>query len=184
MGLFQKLFGGSAGGQQPQRSSGGASQPRSIHGAVEEGDLAGVQSALSSGRASVSSRDSMQRTPLHRAARGGQTATIQFLLDKGADIKAGDEYKWTPLHMAAESDKAEAVKLLIDRGAEVDARDSDLRTALHRAAEHNSVNAIKVLLEKAPATLIPAGDDTGKTAKAVAIAMGHKEAVQIIEQYE
>ena len=70
------------------------------------------------------------------------------------------------------------------RGADIDARDTDLRTALHRAAEHNSVDAIKVLLEKAPATLFPAGDDTRKTAKAVAITVGHKEAVQMIEQYE
>jgi ankyrin repeat protein len=111
-------------------------------------------------------------------------AVIQFLLDKGADIKARDEYKWTPLHMAAESNKADAVKLLIDRGAVIDARDGDWRTALHRAAEHNSVNAIKVLLKIAPETLIPAGDNCGETAKAVAISMGHKEAVQMIEHYE
>lgn len=155
-----------------------------IHACAEDGDAWNVERLVASDKSLISNRDSMQRTPLHRAARGGQTAIIQTLLDKGASIMARDEYQWTPLHMAAESDKAEAVRLLIDRGAEVNARDSDLRTALHRAAEHNSVNAIKVLLEKAPATLIPAGDDTGKTAKAVAIAMGHKEAVQMIEQYE
>jgi len=188
MSWWQKLFGGTSSGQgsqsQRQQTKQQALRSGNIHVSSEDGDLVAVQRILSAGRQSLSSRDSMQRTPLHRAARGGQVQVMQFLLEKGADINARDEYEWTPLHMAAEANKPEAVKFLIDRKADLSARDSDLRTALHRAAEHNSVDAIKVLLEAAPATLIPAGDSTGMTAKAVAKAMGYQQAIAMIEKYE
>ena len=191
MGWLQKLFGGSStrstrkvSRPDTARDTRQASQTSNIHVCAQDGDLSTVQRIVSAGKQSVSSRDSMQRTPLHRAARGGQVAVIHFLLEKGADINARDEYKWTPLHMAAESNKAEAVKSLIDRGADIRARDSDARTALHRAAEHNSGDAITVLLEAASATLVPIKDDIGRTAKDVAKAMNHDEAVHIIEKYE
>jgi hypothetical protein len=155
-----------------------------IHVCAEDGDSGKVERLLASDKSLISSRDSMGRTPLHRAARGGHVGIIQLLLEYGADIEAKDEYAWTSFHMAAESNKPEAVAILIGQGADLGARDSDLRTPLHRAAEHNSVDAMRVLLDTAAGSLIPAVDNIRRTAKDVAEAMDQREAIAMIEEYE
>jgi ankyrin repeat protein len=62
------------------------------------------------------------------AAGGGSTATVQVLLDRGADPDCG------ALHAAAAAGSAPVVQLLLQAGADVDGRDRDTgRTPLHSA---------------------------------------------------
>jgi ankyrin repeat protein len=58
---------------------------------------------------------------LHRAARDGDIALAQELLEKGADLNAPDHACYTPLMYALESAAApvEMVRLLLDRGGTV-----------------------------------------------------------------
>lgn len=149
-----------------------------------DGDIHNVRRLLEKNVNMVRSLDYMKRSPLHRAASGGKVEIAKILLDSGANVNAKDEYHWTPLSLAAESNKPEMIKFLLAHGADISARDSDLRTALHRAAEHNSVAAITILLETASATLIPAKDDLGSTAKGIAERMGYGEVFEAIERYE
>jgi ankyrin repeat protein len=62
------------------------------------------------------------------AAAGGSVATVQMLLDRGADPDGG------ALHAAAAAGAAPVVELLLQAGADVDRRDRDTgRTPLHTA---------------------------------------------------
>jgi len=56
-------------------------------------------------------------TPLHAAARRGQTETIDWLLQRGADVNARNQNGQTPLAVAVQWNREEAVRLLRKHGA-------------------------------------------------------------------
>jgi hemoglobin len=64
------------------------------------------------------------QTPLHMAARRGNIAIAQALLDAGADLEARDTKGETPLRRAVNCGHPEFVSLLLARGADVNTRDS------------------------------------------------------------
>ena len=86
-------------------------------------------------------------TPLHWAAGHGTVATIQVLLEAGADV-AVQTHAWlrTPLHVAAAGGTPANTQVLIDAGANTKARDSLGKTPLHDAVYYNMLENIPVLL--------------------------------------
>ena len=87
-------------------------------------------------------------TPLHEAAKVGDTARIAELVAQGADLNAGDEKRWTPLHHAAGTDNLKIIRTLIELGADPNARSKAGLTPLHRAAGRNrDPEAITALIE-------------------------------------
>ncbi len=88
-------------------------------------------------------------TPLTWAASYGFTATVQKLLDSGADIERGDtEFGETPLMWAAEFAQDATAKCLLERGAQVNAKDTILgRTSLMWAARRGHVATMQLLLD-------------------------------------
>ena len=69
--------------------------------------------------AAVKSRDNSGKTPLFTSATLGDLASIELLLDNGAEVNIESEGGGTPLHEAVYAGKVAAVKLLLDRGAAV-----------------------------------------------------------------
>ena len=66
----------------------------------------------------VDQTDKSKHTPLHYAARYGETSNIVFLISRGADVnmeKAGGGE--TPLHLACMQENVDTVRALLDRGA-------------------------------------------------------------------
>ena len=61
---------------------------------------------------------------LWAAARTGDLATVEALLQSGLDIDVATEYGSTALAFAADQGHLEIVQLLLQRGAEVDSRDT------------------------------------------------------------
>ncbi len=103
----------------------------------------GSSSDPAAGRADSSSLD----RDLLNAAFNGDTAKIQDLLDKGANIEARSRDGSTALIAAAGNGKAEAVKLLLDKCASIEARDNDGETALFSAARYAKPEVVKLLLD-------------------------------------
>ena len=87
-------------------------------------------------------------TPLHYAARSGQSECVSLLLQSKASVLAKTSGGATPLMRAAFTGHASVISTLLRAGAAVDAQDTDGDTALHKAAKQQHTAAFGVL-EKA-----------------------------------
>ena len=86
---------------------------------------------------------------LWEAARKGDAAAAQALLDKGADVNAKFRYGTTALFKAAERGHTEVVKLLLARGADPSVKDTFYgATAMTWALDNKHVEVVRALLEK------------------------------------
>ena len=95
----------------------------------------------------MAARDEDGMTPLHEAAKVGDTARIAELVGQGADLNAGDEKRRTPLHHAAGTDNLKIIRTLVELGADPNARDGKDYTPLHHAAASRHPETITTLVE-------------------------------------
>ena len=101
--------------------------------------------------ASVDAQNNYGVTPLGLASRNGSAATIEQLVEAGADpndprqaVNAGE----TPLMLAARSGQVDAVTLLLNVGAEVDAQETwNGQSSLMWAAAEGHVPVVETLIE-------------------------------------
>ena len=84
-------------------------------------------------------------TLLHMAIRREETAMVEFLLEKGADIDRIDGVGWTPLMEAIMDDKPSLVKLLVDRGADMSIANARGATAPMLAQKFGRANMYEYL---------------------------------------
>ena len=117
-----------------------------------------VERCLAAG-AKIDARYSHGTTPLHLAASGGRTATMNALIAAGAKVDARNKSGATPLHLAAAPshlptplpeavllNKKDTVNALIAVGAKVDARTDSGATPLHAAAGSGIAGLVNGLL--------------------------------------
>ena len=70
-----------------------------IHKACKEGDIERVEQLLNEDPSLVHLKDSTEfKTPLFYACGHFQTAVVQLLLERGANVNEETPEKWTPLH--------------------------------------------------------------------------------------
>lgn len=118
---------------------------------------------------------------LMAAARGGDTASLQKLLDSGVDANATDSHGFNALVPAIRSGNAEAVRLLLERGANPNIRSRVVGlTPLMAAAAHGDLLAIEALLARG--AQLNARADDGSTALGFAEMKGRHEAVRYLER--
>ncbi|MBN1938147.1 MAG: ankyrin repeat domain-containing protein, partial [Candidatus Aminicenantes bacterium] len=105
-------------GAPPRRAPAPVSM--NIFQAAQAGNLERVKALVEGDPALADSRNPGGRTPLIIAVAGRQTAVVEYLLSKGADINAADSFQTTPLLMAcAAGAPVEIVRLLVEKGADV-----------------------------------------------------------------
>ncbi len=73
---------------------------------------------------------------LFEAARTGDTARLQILVSKGADVNAINEAHRTALHEAAQNGQVEAIRLLIKAGADPGILDDKSRSPMAFAMDY------------------------------------------------
>jgi ankyrin repeat protein len=81
------------------------------------------------------------------AAAEGDAATVQKLLDGGANVDAHARDDWTPLTSAAREGKLDVVKLLLKRGANVNAKEGGGHTAVFWAKKYQHHDVEQALID-------------------------------------
>ena len=110
--------------------------------AVEAGNSEAVQVFMSSAdcQTFINTPNKQGECPVHYAARSGDKATMETLLDSGANINSKNANNQTALYLAAagetennlvddpdNNENLEVVQLLIDRGADIDYWDIEVK---------------------------------------------------------
>ena len=117
--------------------------------------------------------------PILTAAEAGDTAQVEALLNKGANIEAKNGTGMTPLMRAAEFGRIETVKVLLARGANISASDDSGCTALRVAASpEGHAETVAFLLKSGAKPNVT--DNEGRTALLWASAYGNAETVQTL----
>ncbi len=115
--------------------------------AARSGGAKAVGQLIAASPELVNAHDQAGATPLHHAAGFGNLATMNLLLEHGADVNAGNKRKSTPLLWSLHDEVK--VRLLLDHGANIAARTIDGRTPVYQAASMaNAVAVLRLLLDK------------------------------------
>jgi len=118
-----------------------------LHWAAERGDVELTEMLLFADANPGARTRNGHYTPLHLAARAGQTGTVTLLVEDGAALDAGSRHGATALHFAAGSGIVSTVEALLAGGAEVDARERAYdQTPLMWAAAEDHVAVVERLL--------------------------------------
>lgn len=114
---------------------------------------------------------------LHLSAFGGNVATTELLLKKGAaiDARAGSHFRNTPLQTALLSSQYATAKILLDHGADALIRQSKGFTPMHEAAQSGRIDILQLLLDHGAE--INSVADNGQTPMAEAIRGKHEDVV-------
>ncbi|UCF81171.1 MAG: ankyrin repeat domain-containing protein [Acidobacteriota bacterium] len=95
---------------------------------------------------------------LLEAAKAGDAAEVEELLEQGADVNAGEEDGTTALMFAASKGHTETVKALVASGADVNAETDNGVTALMTAVSWGYTETVKVLLDAGADVNVKRGD--------------------------
>jgi ankyrin repeat protein len=116
------------------------------------GNVTEVERLLSQG-ADINHNSVLDGTPLHVAARHGQSKVVELLLAKRANVHAERAGQWgefagTALHDVAATRHTDIAGLLVDYGADINAKKNRHRTPLHRAVSARNSIMVEFLLWK------------------------------------
>jgi hypothetical protein len=142
-------------------------QPRTLAGAIRQGNLEEVRTILRSG-AKLNVLDEYQSLPLFEAISSGHTTIAEELLTAGADPKLTLPGGDTALMQAAWNDQVTIAKALLDRGAPVNAANINGETALIFASQTCPDGKMVQLLLNAGADPNAKGNDGGPALGAAA----------------
>ena len=129
------------------------------HGATEtiftvvaDGDVERLEAETNKDRSLVHVRDENDTTPLFLATATRDLASMDLLLNAGADPNAvaSGSYGISPIHNAGRGSQdriGEVIELLVEYGADVNNADKGGVTALHMAVRDRSVEAVRALLD-------------------------------------
>jgi uncharacterized protein len=125
----------------------------------------------------VNRRNHFGWTLLHLSAFGGNVATTELLLKKGAAIeaRAASKFRNTPLQTALLSNQYATAKILLDHGADALVRQSKGFTPMHESAISGRIDILQLLLDHGAE--INSVADNGQTPLAEAIRGKHEDVV-------
>lgn len=96
----------------------------------------------------IDSTDSDGWTALHHAVQKGDSDSVCFLLENGANIHVFSNKGHFPIHIAALNNKDRIIDILASYQADLNAKDDKKCTPLHLAAKKGNLRSVEMLLEK------------------------------------
>ena len=144
-------------------------------------------------------------TPLLKAAFNNNLKIVEFLVQKGANVKGAlhfaaskqiaeiffkqesdledkrDSIRRTPLHNTVADGFSDTVQFLIEKGAKIDARDEMGYTPLYLAVEFDQISILEILIKHGAD--INARTKTTETALHKAAMFDNEEAIEVLVQH-
>ncbi len=117
----------------------------------------------------------------------GAKASIEWMIEKGVNLRFEDDEGSTPLHSCidrAKPDRYEILKSLIDAGADVNAYGMHNWTPLHLAAIRDDQRMMKMLMEAGADREKRTVIDNYATPSKEARILGHHASADFIDRYE
>lgn len=151
------------------------SHQRTVHELAAQGELYDLGSRV------ADTVDGDNMTPLLWAAGYGQNSTVEFLLERGANVNHKANSGQTALMLAATKGFHHVVKTLINTGADVNALDNSGNSALMFAAHQDHPLVIHELL-RAGADLSLASN-CGQTAYSISLSRSNRSSQNSIETH-
>ncbi|KAL4576114.1 hypothetical protein LXL04_012203 [Taraxacum kok-saghyz] len=116
------------------------------------------------------------------AARRGDLARLEFLLETDASVNFRDQYGLTAIHIAAIKGHKDVVMLLVEFGSDLECTDAEGRTPLHLAVVGGGRDMVEVLLNRG--ANVNAKCKSGATPLQVAEAVGDEIVTQCLLQHQ
>ena len=92
-------------------------------------------------------KDGIDDVALRRAAKDGNLAEVERLIEKGTNVNAKDNDGNTPLYFAANNSHLAVAAKLLEHGTDVNAKDDGGNTPLHWAANNGDLAIVEKLIE-------------------------------------
>ncbi|XP_019395531.1 PREDICTED: ankyrin repeat and SAM domain-containing protein 3 isoform X1 [Crocodylus porosus] len=120
------------------------------------------------------------QTPLMLASSCGNESVAYFLLQQGAELEMKDIHGWTALFHCISTGHQQMVKFLLDNGANTNCREPLYGyTPLMEAAASGHERIVQYLLNHG--VKVDVRDNTGTTARTLAMKYGHMKIVGLID---
>eukprot|EP00033_Pygsuia_biforma_P006753 GCRY01007614.1.p1 GENE.GCRY01007614.1~~GCRY01007614.1.p1 ORF type:complete len:276 (+),score=23.74 GCRY01007614.1:129-956(+) len=145
-----------------------------LHHACERGSVAELSQLLSISDYNVNEKGPSDFTPLHIAAKEGNTSCVVLLLDYGANLGAKSSLGQTPLFLAVQNGHYDIVRRLLINRASATAQDDEGWTCLHHAVMAGEKSIVTLLVLKQP-LCVNIQNDKGNTALHLAAQNGRVE---------
>ncbi|GAB1606117.1 ankyrin repeat family A protein 2-like [Argonauta hians] len=152
----------------------------SIHQKAAQGEMV-LLCQESTDSVNINKPDEQGFTALLWAAANGQLATVEYLLQNGANPYAQGNKGENALLFACCYGYVDIVKLLLKLGMDVNYVDENGNTALMYAVNNNQASCVKLLLESG-ADLTATNEDQ-LTAMDIAVSHNHKSVQTVIENH-
>ncbi len=172
----------------------GNSNETALHIAAQEGHFEIVEFLVDTKKAIIDIKNDSGRTPLHLAIRyaakndNKNLKTINFLLEKGADINAITDSGFTALQLAAVGGNLEIFKSLTEKLTSQDPaldittiRNKHRKTLLHLAAMYGNGELVEHMVKQG--FDITAKDEVGDTPETLANKKGHEAIAVYLNQH-
>ena len=88
-------------------------------------------------------------TPLHYATNEGHAEVVEYLIQKGADVKAKTSFDYTTLHLGSIRGSLKCIELILQKDKSfINEIDKDFNTPLHYACKYGFSKIVELLLDE------------------------------------
>ena len=137
-------------------------QALTIHSAIEKGMLDKIKVMTEDGT-DINQLDEDGTTPLQVAAKAGNIAIFNLLLNAGANVDIPDNKGRTALTEASKRGHTDIVKLLLENGADPIRPDVKDATPFHMASKKGHSEVVQMLIDAGADTLLSKANYKGYT---------------------